>query len=190
MDFGSLFKSCWEKFIKEIVTVILFTLVGALLSLTIILIPTVSGGWVRGFVGYVRDGKKPEFSELWNFDGYVQILLLILVAGVLTAIGYMLLVIPGIILNVWWLYALFFVVDRKMDFWGAMGASREAVSRTGFFNNLIVLLILCVLNALGSALSGLGTIFTLPFSMILLSVVYLDVTKKRGGNEQTQESTS
>ena len=67
MDFGGLLKSSWEKFIKEIVTLILFAVVGALLSLTIILIPTVSGGWARGLVGYVRNGKKPELNELWNF---------------------------------------------------------------------------------------------------------------------------
>jgi hypothetical protein len=60
-----------------------------------------------------------------------------------------------------------------------MSASREAVSRSGFLNHFVVFLIICVLNALGSVLSGLGTLFTLPFTLILLSWVYLDVSGPR-----------
>ena len=33
-----------------------------------------------------------------------------------------------------------------------------------------------VLNALGGALSGLGTLVTLPFSLILLTLVYIDIS--------------
>ncbi len=176
MDFGKLLKTCWEPFLKEIVNLILFGLVGMVLCLTIVLIPTVAGGWTRGFLGYVREGKRPDFNLLWNFDGYLQILLLMIVEGILISLGFMLLVIPGVILSVWWLYALFFLVDRNLGFWEAMSASRDAVSRTGFFNHFVVFLIVCVLNALGSALSGLGTLVTLPFTLVLLSQVYSDVS--------------
>ncbi len=162
MEFGQLLKSSWDRYIKEIVSLVLFALVGMLLSVTIVLIPTVTGGFVRGFLGYVRDGKKPEFNELWNFEDYLQILLLILVAGLLISTGYVLLVIPGIIFNVWWLYSFYFLVDRKLGCWEAMTASRGMVSNTGFFNHLIILLIFFLLNAVGGSFSGLGTIFTLP----------------------------
>jgi hypothetical protein len=176
MDFGKLLKTCWDSFIKEIVNLILFALLGVVLCLTIVLIPTVAGGWTRGVLGYVREGKRPDFNALWNFDGYFQILLLMIVQGLLVSLGFLLLVVPGVILSIWWLYTLFFLVDRNLGFWEAMSASREAVSRTGFFNHSVVFLIVCVLNALGSALSGLGTLVTLPFTLVLLSQVYLDVS--------------
>jgi len=113
---------------------------------------------------------------LWSFDGYLQILLLIVVQGLLVSLGFMLLVIPGVILSVWWLYSLYFLVDRNLGFWEAMSASREAVSQGGFFNHFVVFLIVIVLNALGSVLSGLGNLVTLPFSLVLLSRVYADLT--------------
>jgi len=178
MDFGHLLKNTWQSFVKEIVNLILFALVGMVLCLTVVLIPTVVGGWTRGFLGYVREGKKPDFNLLWNFDGYLRILLLIVVQAVLVSIGFMLLVVPGVILCVWWLYAVFFLVDRNLGFWEAMTASREAVSRSGFMNHLVVFLIVSVLNALGSALSGLGTLVTFPFTLVLLSRVYVDVSGK------------
>ncbi len=176
MDFGKQLKDCWDPFIKEIVNLILFALVGGVLCLTIVLIPTVAGGWARGFLGVVREGKRPDFNELWNFEGYLQLLLLMLVQGLLISIGYMLLFIPVVILTVWWLYALFFLVDRDLGFWEAMSASREAVNTAGFFNHFVVFLIVCVLNALGGALSGLGTLVTLPFTLLLLSRVYVDLS--------------
>lgn len=176
MDFGKLLKDTWQAFIKEIVNLILFAVVGMILCLTIVLIPTVLGGWIRGYLGYVREGRRPEFNTLWNFDGYLQILLLILVQAVLISVGFMLLVIPGVILCVWWLYSLFFLVDRNLSFWDAMRASREAVTRAGFFNQFVVLIIVWVLNALGGALSGLGTLVTVPFTLVLLSLAYLDLS--------------
>jgi len=175
MDFTKLLKECWDSFLKEIINLILFTLVGVILCLTLVLIPTVAGGWTRGLLGYVRDGKRPDFNLLWSFDGYLQILLLILVQGLLVSLGFMLLVVPGVILSVWWLYALYFLVDRDLGFWEAMSASREAVSRTGFFNHFVIFLIVIVLNALGSVLSGLGNLVTLPFTLVLLSRAYADL---------------
>ncbi len=180
MDFGNLLKRSWDLFLKEIVQLILFTVVAVVLSLTIILIPTVTGGLARGFLGYAREGRRPEFSELWNFEQYGQILLLIIVGGVLISIGYMLLIIPGIVLNVWWLYALFFLVDRKMNFWQSMEASRAAVGASGFINNFVVLLIAFLLSAVGSAV-WIGTLLTTPFIMVMVALVYLQVS---GGTAQ------
>jgi len=175
MDFGKLLKSAWDLFIKEIVHLVLFFLVGVLLCFTVILIPTVSGGWARGLLGYAREGKRPDFNLLWDFEGYLQILLLLLVGGFLVSLGLMLLVVPGVVLSVWWLYGIYFVVDRKLGFWEAMSASREAVGRTGFLNHLGVLLILVILNSLGGALSGLGTLLTSPFTFLLLTLAYVQL---------------
>lgn len=179
MDFEKLLKDSWELMLKEIVPLILFGLLGAVLCMTVILIPTVVAGFARGFLGFLRTGKAPEFSELWNFEDFVQVLLLCVVAGTLISIGYMLLVVPGVFLNVWWLYALFFLVDKKMGFWAAMTASKDGVGKAGFVQHLIVFLILGVLNSIGSSLAGLGALVTMPFSMILLGLCYQEMIGER-----------
>jgi hypothetical protein len=77
------------------------------------------------------------------------------------------------------MYALFFVVDRRMSFWQAMSASKDAVGRTGLFNHFVVLLIAMVLNGLGSVVSGLGTLVTGPFVVIMLALAYLEINAEK-----------
>ena len=175
-DFEKLFKASWEQFLKFIVKLILFVLVGVLLSLTIILIPTVAGGFTRASLALIREGKEPDFAELWNFDNYLQILLLMIIAGIAVAVGFMLLIVPGVILATWWMYSLYFIVDRNMSFTEAMSASKAAVSASGFFNNLAVLLIVSILNSIGSSLAGLGSLVTLPFGLLLMTNAYLEIS--------------
>jgi hypothetical protein len=176
MDFENLFKATFSQFVKRIVRLILFSLVGCLLCLTIVLIPTVMGGLVRGMLRYIREGIEPEFDELWRFDDFVQILLLMVVGGLAIAIGLILLIVPGVVLMVWWMYALFFVVDRKLTFSQAMGASKNLVTESGFWNHFVVLLIMTVLNSLGSGLAGLGTLIAAPFGLLLVTNAYLSST--------------
>ena len=80
--------------------------------------------------------------------------------GLAIAIGLALLIVPRVVLMGWWMYALFFLVDQKMAFTEAMGASKLLVSRSGFRNHLVILLITAVLNRIGGGLGGLGTPIT------------------------------
>ncbi len=177
MDFENLFKASFGQLVKGIVKLILFTLVGCLLCFTIVLIPTVMAGLTRGILRYVREGIEPEFDELWSFDGFLQTLLLVVLGGIAIGIGLVLLIIPGVLLMVWWMYALFFIVDRNMTFIEAMGASKQLVSGTGFWNHFVVLLIMSVLNSLGGGLAGLGTLITVPFGLLLVTNAYLSSTE-------------
>jgi len=177
MDVENLFKATFDQFVKRIVRLILFNLVGCLLCFTIVLIPTVMNGLIRGMLRYVREGIEPEFAELWSFDDYLQTLLLMVLGGIAIGIGLVLLIVPGVVLMIWWMYALFFIVDKKMTFTEAMGESKHLVTETGFWNHFVVLLIITVLNSLGSGLAGLGTLITAPFGFLLLSNLYLISTE-------------
>jgi hypothetical protein len=173
MDFENLLKATFNQFVKRIARLILFNLVGCLLCFTIVLIPTVMDGLIRGMLRYVRESIEPEFEELWKFDGYLQTLLLMVVGGIAISLGLVLLIIPGVVLMVWWMYALFFIVDRKMTFGQAMGASKHAVTAGGFWNHFVILLLMTVLNGLGGGTAGLGTLITAPFGLLLMTNVYL-----------------
>jgi hypothetical protein len=189
MQFESLLKATYDQFVKGIVKLILFALVGCLLCLTIVLIPTVTRGLIRGTLRYAREGIEPEFEELWSFDDYLQTLLLILLGALGIAIGLMLLIVPGLLLMVWWMYAIFFIVDRKMSFSQAMGASKHLVTQSGFWNHFVVLLITTVLNSLGSSLAGLGTLITFPFGLLLVTNAYLSSIQQGGSSSLPDELT-
>lgn len=177
MDFERLFRAAFDQFVKRIVKLILFNLVGCLLCFTIVLIPTVMGGLARGMLRYVRDGVEPQLDELWRFDHYAQLLLLLIVGAIAVAVGLMLLVVPGVVLMVWWMYALYFVVDRDMTFLEAMAASKQTVTATGFWNHFVVLLVMVVLNSLGGGIAGLGTLLTAPYALLLATNSFLASTR-------------
>ncbi|MCP4601238.1 MAG: hypothetical protein GY847_12060 [Proteobacteria bacterium] len=179
MDFEYLLKMSWKQYINGIIALVLFYLVGICLCITIVLIPTVTAGLTRGVLAYVREGRKPEFQELWNFDNYLQTTLLLIIGGLLIFLGYLLLIIPGVILSVLWLYSLFFIVDKKMQFFEAMSASREAVSGSGFFQHLVLLLIILFLNGFAGAMGFVGTLLTTPFALVLTTLAYLELTEPR-----------
>ncbi len=179
MDFGGLLGKAWKKYIDNIVNLVLFVLVGSLLNITIILVPAVIGGLMRGFLLYAREGKKPEFNELWNFEGYVQMLLLLLVGGIITMIGYMLLFIPGLIISILLMYSAYFIVDKNMDFVSAMKASKDLVLKSGFVNHFIIMLIMGVANGVGSALFGIGMLLTAPYGLLLMTIVFLETSEAK-----------
>lgn len=58
-----------------------------------------------------------------------------------------------------------------MDFWSAMNASKQLVGKVGFWNNLGLLLIMTVLNALGNSVV-IGGLLTAPFTLLLLTNAY------------------
>jgi len=60
-----------------------------------------------------------------------------------------------------------------MTFSQAMGASKRLVTESGFWNHVVVLLVMTVLNSLGSGLAGLGTLLTAPFGLVLVTNAYL-----------------
>jgi uncharacterized membrane protein len=181
MDFADLLKSSWDHFMKDIVNLALFTLLGTVLCLTIVLIPSVTRGWFVEILAFVRNERSPSFDALWCFDDYIKIVLLIVIGGGLISLGYMLFVVPGVILSVIWMYAMFYIVDKDMGFIEALGASKDAVMSTGFLTHLVVFLVLGLLGGLGGpATGGIGYFFTTPFSLILLTVIYEDHLKQPG----------
>jgi hypothetical protein len=107
-----------------------------------------------------------------------QLVLLGLVTNVLALIGYALCIIPGLFLQVAWLFALPLVIDRRMNFWDAMELSRKMVCKHWFIvfaflivYGLVVLagVIACCIGILVTIPIGLGawmyayeTIFSRP----------------------------
>lgn len=178
MDYGALVKESWAKVSSNLVKWALFVLVGSMLTMTMVLIPTVVRGFIKCTLEFLRTGKEPDFGELWNFEGYVPMLLLIIVAGTIIGFG-SILIIPGILFGVWWMYGVFYLVDKNMDFWPALGASKEAVGQAGFFSHFLLMIIISILNSIGGMACGLGTLITAPMGMIMMAMVYLDMTGEK-----------
>lgn len=153
-DFGDYF-SLWR-----IVGTIVSVIVGYLISAAL----------VRGALHEV-DGNKPGIGSFFQFTNVGAIILASFLVGIITAIGFILFIIPGIILAflTWW--TLQFVIDRDQDAVAAIKSSFSVISENVGPLALLAI-VLALLNLVGALLCGIGLLITLPVTQIASTYAY------------------
>jgi hypothetical protein len=161
-------------------------------------------GMVVRLVEDVQDGRRDHsIGELFRSVGPVVLPLigLAIVAGFAIAIGFVLIIIPGLILLTWWSVAAPALVIERAGVFGSLGRSRDLVRGNGwnvFGTILLVLLIDIAVNivaaiigaALGDAGRGvvdwIAATLTAPIVALTSSVLYFALV---GGATRTQEAS-
>ncbi len=102
---------------------------------------------------------------------YVVILLL-------TAVGLLLCLVPGIYLGVSWIFSIALVIDKKMDFWQAMELSRKVVTKHWWlmFGFLIVIGLVALAGVLACVV---GVFITVSIAQASLMYAYEDIFNPR-----------
>lgn len=120
-------------------------------------------------------GKSVSAGSVFSHFGSIPgILLCYILQTIMIMIGLVLLVLPGIYLMFAYMYAMPLVVEKKMGAWQAMETSRKAVTKVWFrFFGLVWLISL--INILGLILLGIPWIWTIPWSMLAISMVYIKI---------------
>jgi hypothetical protein len=133
------------------------------------------GGLFKYYLKLIR-AEGPTIADA--FAGFSptagQLILLGLVNGLLTTIGYLLCVIPGVYLSVSWIFALPLVMDRAMPFWDAMELSRKVVGKHWFII-FAFLLVIGLLAGCGILACCVGIFVTIPIASIALLYAYEDI---------------
>ena len=98
--------------------------------------------------------------------------------GIPIAIGFMLFIIPGVLLSLYWFHAPMLAADGRKTL-DALSESGRIFQRrkdwAAYFLNWLVLLVLC---AVASVTSGIATIVTLPLTLAYLVYCYTDETSQ------------
>lgn len=196
---GDYFSRGWEIFKQKALLFILFTLLLFLIQVVIAVLPYPLGsnsdepvpGGILNFAfnviapaltaGYyfvafqLARGRDAVFGDFFQgFNKFLPIFLTALVAGILTAIGFVLLILPGIYLAVAYLFAQPLVIDKSADFWQAMETSRKLITKK-WFSFFGLLLLIALLNMAGAIVLGIGLLVTVPLSVCIISAAYEDI---------------
>lgn len=91
---------------------------------------------------------------------------------VLTYIGVLLLLIPGIYLAIAYTFALPLVVEKRMGVWEAMETSRRAVTHCWFRMAGLILCMGFIVTIGGVLTLGIGLVWLLPMLVLGIGVVY------------------
>ena len=126
----------------------------------------------------VARGLKPQFNQL--FSGGRHLLSAILagiVCFVLTAIGFVLLIIPGIFISLSLWTCMFFIVDRNVGISEAIELAWQHAT-----GNRLASLMLLVLNVgimfFGLLACGVGILVAGPFLGVVNAIAYLMITRQ------------
>jgi uncharacterized membrane protein len=130
----------------------------------------INAALVRGALHEV-DGQRPRLGSFFRFTNVGNVILASVLVGVLTAVGLILFLIPGLIVAFlsWW--TLQFVIDRHDSaIEGLRGSFRAISSQPGPV--FLLAFALVGINVLGAILLGLGLLITVPISAIASTYAY------------------
>jgi uncharacterized membrane protein len=159
------------------------TLLGWLITVGLAFVPVI--GWAVGFVllggldyMFLRRirGEEIQIGDL--FAGFnialLNLVLVGLVKALLTSLGLLLCVLPGIYLGVGYVFALPLVIDKKMDFWPAMEVSRQVVHRH-WWSVFALVIVVGLIAFVGCIACFIGLLITIPVASAALMYAYEDL---------------
>jgi uncharacterized membrane protein len=183
IDISSALSRGWALVRDHMVVLAGATVLGWLITVGLAIVPIV--GWIVGFIllggldyMFLRRirGEQVEIGDL--FAGFNMALLDLTMAGLvkwlLTSIGLILCILPGIYLAVGYVFALPLVIDKKMEFWTAMEVSRRVVHEH-WWSVLALAIVLALVAFSGFLVCGVGEVITIPLATAALMYVYEDL---------------
>lgn len=118
-------------------------------------------------INYSR-GERIEFKSIFNYYHLMGKLALAgIIIYIMTIIGFVLLVLPGIYLSIAYVFTLPLIADKGMDVWEAMELSRKAVTKH-WFKVFGLFLLLSIMMGLGALVFGIGLIWAVPLLFVTL----------------------
>ncbi|KAF0842536.1 hypothetical protein [Nocardia caishijiensis] len=134
----------------------------------------ISAAMVRGAL-HETDGRKPGFGDFFKFTNVGAVIVASLLVGIATGIGFVLCILPGIVVAFFTWFTLYFVLDRNQDAITAIKSSFSAISANAG-PLLLLALALFGINIVGALLCGLGLLVTIPLSVLATAYAYRVIT--------------
>lgn len=121
----------------------------------------------------VFNGK--EVGDLFKgFDYFLPSFVAALLIGVFAGIGFLLCIVPGLVIASMYKFTYLFILDKKMDFWPAMEASHSVV-KNDYFGFTMFLLAMIGINILGALCCIVGLLVTVPMTIAAITIAYQEV---------------
>jgi hypothetical protein len=118
------------------------------------------------------DGEKGRLSDLFScFPLFFKYVFASILYGLISSIGVLLLIIPGIIWSVKYQFFGYFIVDKGVGPVEALkGSSR--VTKGAKWDLFVFSILLGLINFLGALCLGVGLLLTIPLAMVAQAFVY------------------
>ena len=181
VNMGKWISSAWDLVTKDLGLFILLTLiyvvVMAVASYTVVGGIVLAGPLTVGIYIILLNKLKGEEVQVGQitkgFGFFVPALLSTIVVTVFVSIGFLLLIIPGIIVSAMYIFVPILIVEKNMDFWTAMETSRKLASQK-LFEMSVFVLVLGLITVAGALVCGVGVLVAYPIVFAAVAFAYDD----------------
>jgi uncharacterized membrane protein len=170
-DIGACLSIAWSALTRDLGRNILLNLLG-LIVLGIgsgITLGILAGPLLLGLVRLnqrILRGEQADANVLFSgFSEFGPALGLMIVSGILNALGYLLCILPGIYLAVAWSASWHLLADGRGSFWECMEISRRSITAHWGWA-LLLLIIAHLIGWVGVLACGVGLLLTLPLATL------------------------
>lgn len=159
-----LFKTSYEVFRLNWLPMILASLVVTVGSILIITAPPLLFGYYLMSIKILERKKVSTMDVLEGFNYFFRSWGIVLLTGIITVIGYVLLVVPGIILSILFMFTMPLSAKKNLGVVDSVKSS-YALAKKNFWFSALLLLILFAINVVANFFPILY-LFTLPLTYI------------------------
>ena len=140
---------------------------------------TLMVGINRAILGMLA-GQPPTIEMMFSgFDRFGQAFLLSVVSGLLTLLGLVALIVPGIILALMWLFGYLILAETSLDFWAAMQKSADLTR--GYRWQLFTLMLACIpVLLLGLICLCIGVVVAMAVVCTAIALAYRFLQARQG----------
>lgn len=143
------------------------------ITITVAIYPLMAGVMMIGIRHSV--GLPVSWKVAFGYFSYLlPIVIVAFLSTVLTFVGFLLLLLPGIYLSLAYMLVIPLVVDKGMRPWPALEASRKAIHQCWFkvFGLYFVMVLIYLVSMIPL---GLGMIWTLPMFVMVNAILYREL---------------
>ncbi|ATB41280.1 hypothetical protein CYFUS_006745 [Cystobacter fuscus] len=168
------FKRTWDFFVANATALLLGSLVVLAGFLVVIPAPWFAFNLLQETLECMRTGRPVRWQAAYDRPGnFLKSWGLTLAMGIPIALGFMLLVVPGVLLAILWFHAPLLAAEGRPVLESLAESGRIFQRRKDWASYFINFLVLVVLSAVAGA-TVLACLVTLPLSLIYLAYCHTD----------------
>lgn len=112
-----------------------------------------------------------SLMDAWRPERLLNYIITTVLVSLVTLVGFILLIVPGIIAAITLMFTPYLVVDKGMKPIDAMKESYR-LSKGHWLDLFLLMIVLIVLNVIGALLLGVGLLVSIPVTMLTIAHTY------------------